>query len=56
MRPPLPSSDGSPLAARDPAHAFQHCEALVRDGDPDRFFATLFAPAVQGGAIPQAAE
>ncbi|NNM72149.1 phytoene/squalene synthase family protein [Enterovirga aerilata] len=22
-----------------------HCEALVREGDPDRYFATLFAPA-----------
>ena len=27
------------------AFAFQHCEALVREGDPDRYFATLFAPA-----------
>ncbi|GJD56064.1 phytoene/squalene synthase family protein [Methylobacterium dankookense] len=25
--------------------AFRHCEALVREGDPDRYFATLFAPA-----------
>ncbi|MDR7038413.1 phytoene synthase [Methylobacterium sp. BE186] len=25
--------------------AFQHCEALVREGDADRYFATLFAPA-----------
>ena len=25
--------------------AFRHCEALVRAGDPDRYFATLFAPA-----------
>jgi 15-cis-phytoene synthase len=24
--------------------AFSHCEALVRDGDPDRYVATLFAP------------
>ncbi|ACL57173.1 phytoene/squalene synthase family protein [Methylobacterium nodulans] len=24
--------------------AYAHCEALVRDGDPDRYFATLFAP------------
>jgi len=23
---------------------FEHCEALVRDGDPDRYWATLFAP------------
>jgi 15-cis-phytoene synthase len=27
------------------AFAFRHCEALVRDGDPDRYLATLFAPA-----------
>lgn len=27
------------------AFAFRHCEALVREGDPDRYFATLFAPA-----------
>lgn len=26
------------------AHAFDHCEALVRAGDKDRFLATLFAP------------
>lgn len=25
--------------------AFRHCEALVREGDPDRYLATLFAPA-----------
>lgn len=25
--------------------AWSHCETLVRDGDPDRYFATLFAPA-----------
>ena len=25
--------------------AFRHCEELVREGDPDRYFATLFAPA-----------
>ena len=43
MKPPLSSAQGAP--PRDPAHAFQHCEALVRDGDRDRFFATLFAPA-----------
>ena len=29
----------------DPAWAFAHCETLVREGDPDRYFATLFAPA-----------
>ncbi|KQP48816.1 phytoene synthase [Methylobacterium sp. Leaf399] len=27
------------------AFAFRHCEDLVREGDPDRYFATLFAPA-----------
>ena len=27
------------------AWAYAACEALVRDNDPDRFFATLFAPA-----------
>lgn len=27
------------------AFAFRHCEELVREGDPDRYFATLFAPA-----------
>ncbi len=27
------------------AEAQRHCEALVRQGDPDRYFATLFAPA-----------
>ncbi|MFD0937094.1 phytoene/squalene synthase family protein, partial [Methylobacterium trifolii] len=26
------------------AFALRHCEALVRAGDPDRYFATLFAP------------
>lgn len=25
--------------------AFAHCESLVRESDPDRYFATLFAPA-----------
>jgi phytoene synthase len=29
----------------DPRFAFAHCETLVREGDPDRYFATLFAPA-----------
>jgi phytoene synthase len=29
----------------DPAWSFSHCEALVREGDRDRYFATLFAPA-----------
>jgi phytoene synthase len=35
----------SPPASHDPAWAFTHCEAQVREGDPDRYFATLFAPA-----------
>src|SRR5947209_4925488 len=35
----------SPPALKDPAWAFAHCEAQVREGDPDRYFATLFAPA-----------
>lgn len=30
--------------AIDPGFAFSHCEALVREGDPDRYWATLFAP------------
>jgi 15-cis-phytoene synthase len=29
----------------DLAEPYAHCESLVRAGDPDRFFATLFAPA-----------
>ena len=28
----------------DPGFAFSHCESVVRDGDPDRYWATLFAP------------
>ena len=28
-----------------PSFNFTHCEALVREGDPDRYWATLFAPA-----------
>lgn len=28
-----------------PDWAWSHCETLVRDGDPDRYVATLFAPA-----------
>ncbi len=31
--------------ARDPAWAYAHCEALVREGDPDRWYASLYAPA-----------
>ena len=33
------------MANSDPAFNFSHCEALVRDGDPDRYWASLFAPA-----------
>ena len=32
-------------AAQDSSSAAAHCEALVRAADPDRYFATLFAPA-----------
>jgi len=32
-------------APGDPGFAFAHCESLVRDGDPDRYWASLFAPA-----------
>lgn len=32
-------------AAGGLAFAFPHCEALVKAGDPDRYFAALFAPA-----------
>jgi 15-cis-phytoene synthase len=31
--------------SQDPTWPFSHCEALVREGDRDRYFATLFAPA-----------
>ena len=33
------------------ADAFDHCEALVREADKDRFLATLFAPATARGAL-----
>jgi phytoene synthase len=33
------------MVAAGPDFNFQHCEALVREGDPDRYWATLFAPA-----------
>ena len=36
---------GESAAAAGLDFAFRHCEALVREGDPDRYFATLFAPA-----------
>jgi phytoene synthase len=32
-------------APQEPSSPAAHCEALVRAGDPDRYFATLFAPA-----------
>ncbi len=32
------------MAASDPSFNFAHCEALVREGDPDRYWASLFAP------------
>lgn len=32
-------------AARDLPSAYAHAAALLREGDPDRFFAALFAPA-----------
>src|ERR671932_2033840 len=35
----------SPLTAPDVADPSAPCARLVRDGDPDRYFATLFAPA-----------
>jgi phytoene synthase len=33
------------MAATDLTFAYSHCETLVREGDPDRFWANLFAPA-----------
>jgi phytoene synthase len=33
------------LAAVGAGFNYDHCEALVRDGDPDRYWASLFAPA-----------
>jgi phytoene synthase len=33
------------VAGPDLAFAYSHCETLVREGDPDRFWANLFAPA-----------
>src|SRR3954469_24902329 len=35
----------SPPASPGPAWASTHCETQVREGDPDRYFAALFAPA-----------
>ncbi|WP_128560689.1 phytoene/squalene synthase family protein [Methylobacterium crusticola] len=34
-----------PPAGRSLDWAYAHCEALVREGDPDRYFASLYAPA-----------
>lgn len=34
-----------PAPKTNPSWAFAHCESLLRAGDPDRYFATLFAPA-----------
>ncbi|RVU14189.1 phytoene/squalene synthase family protein [Methylobacterium oryzihabitans] len=39
------SEGGNPASGHGTDWAYAHCEALVRDGDPDRYFATLFAPA-----------
>jgi phytoene synthase len=33
------------MAEQGQDFAFTHCEAIVREGDPDRYWATLFAPA-----------
>ncbi|CAA2106377.1 All-trans-phytoene synthase [Methylobacterium bullatum] len=41
----MTKTETSPGTAEPLAFAFAHCEALVREGDPDRYFATLFAPA-----------
>ncbi len=41
----MTDTDTRPGTAGGLAFAFQHCETLVREGDPDRYFATLFAPA-----------
>jgi 15-cis-phytoene synthase len=32
------------MPAADLQFAYSHCETLVRDGDPDRYWSTLFAP------------
>ncbi|MDJ1157121.1 phytoene/squalene synthase family protein [Chelatococcus sp. SYSU_G07232] len=39
------TTSDSPSADGALAWAYAHCEGLVRDGDRDRYFATLFAPA-----------
>ncbi|MGO4571425.1 phytoene/squalene synthase family protein [Microvirga sp. 2TAF3] len=33
------------MATEDLSFAYSHCESLVREADPDRFWASLFAPA-----------
>src|SRR3954462_4395375 len=33
------------MANTDVSFAYSHCETLVREGDPDRYWANLFAPA-----------
>lgn len=43
MREPLPR--GSRTSSVSPAEAFAACETSVRRNDPDRYFASLFAPA-----------
>jgi 15-cis-phytoene synthase len=40
----MPEVEGQ-TAETGPAFAQSHCEGLVRTGDPDRYYATLFAPA-----------
>lgn len=41
----MTKTETSPGTAEPLAFAFSHCESLVREGDRDRYFATLFAPA-----------
>lgn len=41
----MPDETAAEATATGLAFAQAHCEALVRDGDPDRYYATLFAPA-----------
>ncbi|RZK82982.1 MAG: hypothetical protein EOO66_25235, partial [Methylobacterium sp.] len=38
------AGQGTPQGEGGLAFAVRHCEDLVRAGDPDRYFATLFAP------------
>ena len=46
MTRPETRTETNPEAGHDGlAFAFRHCEELVREGDPDRYFAALFAPA-----------